>query len=199
MNEPVKAGDRIILLKMSGEFGMPPGLRGTIESVGRDPFENDGLIIMVKWDNGSSLSLLSSIDFYKKIPNEVNEGIIKGNMLEGERFDYMKNNKELFKNFDWKKILEFLNDIKESGVTNMLGSAPFLYSGRKWIENKYGDYPNNPDAFEKVLNSADEIKNEVIQGTLKSMDSKNVDELGKINNRVEKFARSFVSLFMVFH
>jgi hypothetical protein len=31
------------------------------------------------------------------------------------------------------------------------------------------------------------------------MDSKNVDELGKINNRVEKFARSFVSLFMVFH
>jgi hypothetical protein len=72
----------------------------------------------------------------KKIPNEVNEGIIKGNMLEGERFDYMKNNKELFKNFDWKKILEFLNDIKESGVTNMLGSAPFLYSGRKWIENK---------------------------------------------------------------
>ena len=51
MNEPVKAGDRIILLKMSGEFAMPPGLRGTIESVGRDPFESDGLIIMVKWEN----------------------------------------------------------------------------------------------------------------------------------------------------
>jgi hypothetical protein len=199
MNEPVKAGDRIILLKMSGEFAMPPGLRGTIESVGRDPFESDGLIIMVKWDNGSSLSLLSSVDFYKKIPNEVNEGVIKGNMFESERFNYMKNNKELFDNFDWKKILEFLNNIKESGVTNMLGSSPFLYSGRKWIENKYGDYPNNPDAFEKVLNSADEIKNEMIQGTLKSMKSGGYDDIGKINNRVEKFARSFLTLFMVFH
>ena len=199
MNEPVKAGDRIILLKMSGEFAMPPGLRGTIESVGRDPFESDGLIIMVKWDNGSSLSLLSSVDFYKKIPNEVNEVVIKGNMFESERFNYMKNNKELFDNFDWKKILEFLNNIKESGVTNMLGSSPFLYSGRKWIENKYGDYPNNPDAFEKVLNSADEIKNEMIQGTLKSMKSGGYDDIGKINNRVEKFARSFLTLFMVFH
>ena len=199
MNEPVKAGDRIILLKMSGEFAMPPGLRGTIESVGRDPFESDGLIIMVKWDNGSSLSLLSSVDFYKKIPNEVNEGVIKGNMFESERFNYMKNNKELFDNFDWKKILEFLNNIKESGVTNMLGSSPFLYSGRKWIENKYGDYPNNPDALEKVLNSADEIKNEMIQGTLKSMKSGGYDDIGKINNRVEKFARSFLTLFMVFH
>ena len=199
MNEPVKAGDRIILLKMSGEFAMPPGLRGTIESVGRDPFESDGLIIMVKWDNGSSLSLLSSVDFYKKITNDVNEGVIKGNMFESERFNYMKNNKELFDNFDWKKILEFLNNIKESGVTNMLGSSPFLYSGRKWIENKYGDYPNNPDAFEKVLNSADEIKNEMIQGTLKSMKSGGYDDIGKINNRVEKFARSFLTLFMVFH
>ena len=199
MNEPVKAGDRIILLKMSGEFAMPPGLRGTIESVGRDPFESDGLIIMVKWDNGSSLSLLSSVDFYKKIPNEVNEGVIKGNMFESERFNYMKNNKELFDNFDWKKILEFLNNIKESGVTNMLGSSPFLYSGRKWIENKYGDYPNNPDALEKVLNSADEIKNEMIQGTLKSMKSEGYDDIGKINKRVEKFARSFLTLFIVFH
>ena len=199
MNEPVKVGDRIILLKMSGEYQMPPGLKGTVASIGRDPFEPDGFVIMVDWVNGSSLSLLSSVDFYKKIPNEVNEGVIKGNMFESERFNYMKNNKELFDNFDWKKILEFLNNIKESGVTNMLGSSPFLYSGRKWIENKYGDYPNNPDAFEKVLNSADEIKNEMIQGTLKSMKSGGYDDIGKINNRVEKFARSFLTLFMVFH
>lgn len=199
MNEPVKAGDRIILLKMSGEFSMPPGLRGTVQSVDKDPFEPDGLIIMVTWDNGSTLSLLSNLDFYKKIPNEVNEGIIKGNIFKDERFNYMKNNKELFENFDWKKILEFLNDIKESGVTNMYGAAPFLYSGKKWIEDKYGWGPDNREAFERVLNSSNEIKNEMIQGTLKSMDSKSADELGKINNRVEKFARSFVSLFMVFH
>ena len=199
MNEPVKVGDRIILLKMSGEYQMPPGLKGTVASIGRDPFEPDGFVIMVDWVNGSSLSLLSSVDFYKKIPNEVNESSSGGTLSESDRFNYMKNNKELFENFDWKKILDFLTNIKESGVTNMFGSAPFLYSGRKWIENKYGDYPNNPDAFEKVLNSADEIKNEMIQGTLKSMKSGGYDDIGKINNRVEKFARSFLTLFMVFH
>lgn len=199
MNELVKVGDRIILLKMSGEYQMPPGLRGTVSSVDKDPFEPDDLIIMVKWDNGSTLSLLSGLDFYKKIPNEVNENIIKGDLFKDERFNYMKNNRELFQNFDWKKILEFLNNVKESGVTNMYGAAPFLYSGKKWIEDKYGWGPDNQEAFEKVLNDANEIKNEMIQGTLKSMDSKSVDELGKINNNVEKFARSFVSLFMVFH
>ena len=199
MNEPVKVGDRIILLKMSGEYQMPPGLKGTVASIGRDPFEPDGFVIMVDWANGSSLSLLSSVDFYKKIPNEVNESSSGGTLSESDRFNYMKNNKELFENFDWKKILDFLTNIKESGVTNMFGSAPFLYSGRKWIENKYGDYPNNPDALEKVLNSADEIKNEMIQGTLKSMKSGGYDDIGKINNRVEKFARSFLTLFMVFH
>jgi hypothetical protein len=199
MNEPVKVGDRIILLKMSGEYQMPPGLKGTVASIGRDPFEPDGFVIMVDWANGSSLSLLSSVDFYKKIPNEVNESSSGGTLSESDRFNYMKNNKELFENFDWKKILDFLTNIKESGVTNMFGSAPFLYSGRKWIENKYGDYPNNPDALEKVLNSADEIKNEMIQGTLKSMKSEGYDDIGKINKRVEKFARSFLTLFMVFH
>ena len=199
MNEPVKVGDRIILLKMSGEYQMPPGLKGTVASIGRDPFEPDGFVIMVDWANGSSLSLLSSVDFYKKIPNEVNESSSGGTLSESERFNYMKNNKELFENFDWKKILDFLTNIKESGVTNMFGSAPFLYSGRKWIENKYGDYPNNPDALETVLNSADEIKNEMIQGTLKSMKSEGYDDIGKINKRVEKFARSFLTLFIVFH
>ena len=199
MNEPVKVGDRIILLKMSGEYQMPPGLKGTVASIGRDPFEPDGFVIMVDWANGSSLSLLSSVDFYKKIPNEVNESSSGGTLSESERFNYMKNNKELFENFDWKKILDFLTNIKESGVTNMFGSAPFLYSGRKWIENKYGDYPNNPDALETVLNSADEIKNEMIQGTLKSMKSEGYDDIGKINKRVEKFARSFLTHFIVFH
>ena len=199
MNEPVKVGDRIILLKMSGEYQMPPGLKGTVASIGRDPFEPVGFVIMVDWANGSSLSLLSSVDFYKKIPNEVNESSSGGTLSESDRFNYMKNNKELFENFDWKKILDFLTNIKESGVTNMFGSAPFLYSGRKWIENKYGDYPNNPDALEKVLNSADEIKNEMIQGTLKSMKSEGYDDIGKINKRVEKFARSFLTLFIVFH
>jgi hypothetical protein len=199
MNETVKVGDRIILLKMSGEYQMPPGLRGTVVSISRDPFEPDDFIIMVDWVNGSSLSLLSSIDFYKKIPNEVNENLMEDSLSKSGRFDYMKNNKELFENFDWKKILDFLTNIKESGVTNMFGSSPFLYSGRKWIENKYGDYPNYHDALEKVLNSADEIKNEMIQGTLKSMKSEGYDDLGKINKRVEKFAKSFLTLFIVFH
>lgn len=192
MNEPVKGGDRIILLNMSKEFGMPSGLKGTVTSVGADPFESDEHIIYVKWDNGSTLSLLSGIDFYKKISDKVNES--DENIDFADRFKFMRNNKDLFKNFDWKKILKFLNIVKESGVVNMFGSAPFLYGGRNWIELNYGRDPSDPEAFEKVLELADEIKNEIIQGTMKSMVLKNEDDIRQVTRNVEKNARSFFIL-----
>ena len=39
MNPEVKEGDRIICYHMEGELGVPPGTKGTVRGVGRDPFE----------------------------------------------------------------------------------------------------------------------------------------------------------------
>jgi len=66
INPEVKTGDRIICYHMESELSVPPGTKGTVVRVSRDPFEsNDEKIVEVKWDNGSKLSLLSSQDIWK--------------------------------------------------------------------------------------------------------------------------------------
>ena len=67
VNPQVNVGDRLVVLYMYDEIGVPIGTRGTAIKVSRDPFEPDGYIIQMKWDNGSALSLLSSKDIYKKV------------------------------------------------------------------------------------------------------------------------------------
>jgi hypothetical protein len=196
MNDPVKPGDRIVLLHMVGETSVTPGRKGTVQSISRDPFENDGNIISVKWDNGSTLSILDTVDYYKKLPEKVDEQLSRNQMGS-----FVVKNKDLFDNFDWKMIKEFLNHLRESGVTNMLGAVPFMISGKNWIERYYGENVPNPDAFEKVLKMADDVKNELISGSLKKIQSdKSSDniELEKVERYVKQYARKFMSLFMVF-
>ena len=74
LNPKLNVGDRIICYNMDGETSVPPGSLGTVKKIGHDPFESDGesRIIEVKWDNGSSLALVSSTDAWKLAPKQVN-------------------------------------------------------------------------------------------------------------------------------
>lgn len=196
MNDPVKPGDRIVLLHMAGETSVTPGRKGTVQSVSRDPFEVDGNIISVNWDNGSTLSILDTVDYYKKLPEKVDEQLSRNQMGS-----FVVKNKDLFDNFDWKMIKEFLENLRNSGVTNMLGAIPFMISGSKWIERYYGENVPNPDAFEKVLEMADDVKNELISGSLKKIESEKLNgqlDLDQVERYVKVYARKFMSLFMVF-
>lgn len=65
-NPPLKKGDEIICYHMGGETSVPPGTKGIVIEVGRDPFTPDEFIYEVKWENGSRLALLSSEDVWKK-------------------------------------------------------------------------------------------------------------------------------------
>ena len=60
---------------MDGETGVPPGTKGTVRRISRDPFESNGdeSIIEVIWDNGSTLALVSSTDAWKKVFKEIQE------------------------------------------------------------------------------------------------------------------------------
>mgnify|MGYP006326297295 FL=1 len=62
MNPKLEKGDRVCLLYMSGEISMNPGECGTVTSV--DTIFGD-IQYGVKWDNGSSLALLSDTDAWK--------------------------------------------------------------------------------------------------------------------------------------
>ena len=196
VNPKVKAGDRIQLFHMEGETGVPPLTKGTVKKVDLDPFEPGVDIISVNWDNGSTLSILTSEDIYKIVPNEsINESSEGTDPVH----DYVKKNKEVFKNFDWRFIREYLLKVRESGVTNMFGAAPFLYMGKENIERYYGEGNEDNENFQEVLEMADDAKYKMIQGTMKAMESKNEEiELSKVSKRLETYSIKLLQLYMSF-
>jgi len=128
LNPQLVKGDRIMCLHMDGETGVPMGTTGTVKSVTKDPFEDDGLIINVNWDNGNSLALLSVTDRWVKSSQETLE-----EQAGDSEYEYFSKNPEVFDNFDWRFLREFLKKLRDAGPVNMFEATPFLYSGKDWI------------------------------------------------------------------
>jgi hypothetical protein len=199
LNPTLKEGDRVVCYHMDGETGVPPGTEGTVRRISRDPFEPSGdeLIIEVNWDNGSTLALVSMTDAWKKPKIRVQEANNSGSGT----YDFFSQNPEVFENFDWRFFRKFLEKLRESSVVNMFQSRPFLYSGREWIDRYHGENEEDNEAFQEVLEMAEESKNKLIQGLMKYMESKNmdIDDMGYFNRLAEKFAGKIVNLFMTFN
>jgi len=193
-NPKLKSGDKIICYHMQGETGVPPGTTGIVTHVGRDPFEQDGNIISVNWDNGSKLSLLSITDAWKKNAKEIQE------QTGSPEYDYFSKNPEVFENFDYKFFKKYLLKLRESGVVNMFQASPFLYSGEEWIDRYHGEHQEDNEAFQEVLEMAEESKNKMIQGLLKYMESKkmDIDDMSKVNSLINRFAMKINQFYMTF-
>jgi hypothetical protein len=198
LNPKLKEGDKVICYHMDGETGVPPGTKGTVRRVSRDPFESNGdeSIIEVIWDNGSTLALVSSTDAWKKPKESVQESTTTGD----RHYDFFNKNPEVFENFDWRFFREFLNKLRESSVVNMFQSHPFLYSGKEWIDRYHGENQEDNEAFQEVLEMAEESKMKLVQGLMKYMESKKIDmdDMSRVNHMAEKFASKIVQLYMTF-
>ena len=196
LNPELKVGDRIMCFHMEGETGVPPGTLGTVIRITRDPFEseNDSLIT-VKWDNGSTLALITSTDAWKLAPQQIKEQV-----TGSPEYDFFRKNPEVFENFDYKFLKKFLQKLRDSGVINMFQAAPFLYSGKEWIDRYHGEHEEDNQEFQEVLEMADEAKNKMIQGLLKYMESKNmdVDDMSRVNNLIDRFAVKINQLYVTF-
>jgi hypothetical protein len=199
MNEKLKPGDKIMLYQMTDE-SVSPGTKGTVVKIIRDPFEDDNLIIHVIWDNGSTLSLLSKYDYWKKVgESSINES--------RSQSKFVLDNSDLFKNFDVKFFREYLLDIRNSGIENMLGVSPLLYSGSDYITQRYGspydvedDWEESRfDAYERVIQKADIAKNKLINGVMKSLEESGKDfDITKVKYDIERVARKLVSMYVTF-
>jgi hypothetical protein len=196
LNPPVKSGDKIVCYHMDGETGVPAGTFGVVRTVTRDPFEtdNDGQIIGVDWENGSKLSLLTTTDAWKKVVEEIQEA------TGSPEYDFFSKNSEIFENFDYKFLKKYLLKLRDSGVINMFQAAPFLYSGKDWIDRYHGEHQEDNEAFQEMLEMADESKNKMIQGLLKYMESKNIDidDMDRVNNLMRKFATKINQFYITF-
>ena len=112
----------------------------------------------------------------------------------------LKKNPEVFENFDYNFLKKFLLKLRESGVINMFQAAPFLYSGKDWIDRYHGEHQEDNEAFQEMLEMAEESKNKMIQGLLKYMESKNIeiDDMDRVNNLMRKFATKINQFYITF-
>ena len=195
LNPELKVGDKIMCYHMEGETSVSPGTIGVVRKIGRDPFEDENSqIIEVKWENGSTLALISSTDAWKKVVEEIQEA------TGSPEYDFFSKNPEVFENFDYKFLKKFLQKVRDSGVINMFQAAPFLYSGKEWIDRYHGENQEDNEAFQEVLEMADDAKNKMIQGLLKYMESKNMDadDMSRVNNLINRFAIKVNQLYITF-
>jgi hypothetical protein len=191
LNPKLVVGDRIMCLHMDGEISVPIGTTGKVNRVSRDPFEVDSDIISVDWDNGSKLSLLTATDSWIK----TDEGVIK----ESSEVEFFTKNPEVFENFDYKFLRDYIMKLRDSSVINMFQSPPFLYSGKEWIDRYYGENQEDNEAFQEVLEMADESKDKMIQGVLKYMEANDMEiDLNRINILIRKFAYTILKFYISF-
>ena len=107
LNPKLSVGDKVICLYMDGETSVPPGTLGVVRSVVRDPFEDDGTIYNMSWDNGSELGLVSTSDSWTKLDeSQIVESV-------SATYDFFENNPDLFENFDYKFFRNFLLKLKK--------------------------------------------------------------------------------------
>jgi hypothetical protein len=196
INPEVKTGDRIICYHMESELSVPPGTKGTVVRVSRDPFEsNDEKIVEVKWDNGSKLSLLSSQDIWKLDKKNIREAV-----QAPPEYDYFKQNPEIFVNYDWRFLKKYLYLLRDTGLVNMFEASPFLFSGKEWIDRYYGEGREDDEKFQKFLDESEIAKNKMIQGTLKYMESKGKEiEIEEVNRILRRMAQKMVQLYVTFN
>jgi hypothetical protein len=114
-----------------------------------------------------------------------------------DRDKFIMDNIELFKYFNIKFLKKYLLMVRESSITNMMGASPYLYMGRERIQHefKYKDI-NNEEAFEEVLDHANQAQAEMINGVINYLNDKGIEEdMSSINKYLQRFATKIVQTY----
>lgn len=193
LNPELNIGDRVVIMDMSGESGIKPGMGGEVRRLtkvfGTIQYE-------VKWDDGSSLQILSDVDKWMK--EEDWERLKNRRKKVDESFDpdFVRKNKNLVQDFEMAKMHKFYEVLRKSSVVNMWGASPYFWMGKDRIahEHYYTDMGDEQaEAFEQVLDSADEIKDILIRGALKTLEREGKEvTLDTVKRMAERKARQIV-------
>jgi hypothetical protein len=192
INPKLKAGDRVVLLHMDGESNVPPGTWGTVKR-GYQLFDTDQYD--VDWDNGSTLSIIADEDMWDtKLNNR--KKIVKED--EVDRLNSLMKNSLVFKLFNMKFLYKYLLIIKQTGIVNMFGAGDYLWMGKERIKHefKYKDIPNE-EAFEEMLDMADQAQGEMINGVIKVLEKEGKEEtLSNINYYLRRYATKVIQNYV---
>jgi hypothetical protein len=88
-------------------------------------------------------------------------------------------------------------DIGESGITNMLGAAPYLYMGKDRIKHEFKYKDIDEDSSEKVLEKANQSQSEMINGTIKALKAQGKEgSLENINTYISRYATKVIETYI---
>jgi hypothetical protein len=193
MNPELKIGDKVrCLLMKDDELSVPPGTMGIVERISSFGKEKH---YYVKWENGSTLALLSDADLWDKGQPKKNK---ESNELLEVNMKFILRNEEVWKFFNVKLITKFLEALRSSGVINMFGASPLLYMGRDKIQRKFEDeYGSDSDDFQNVLDMANDVQADLIHGVIEILNKEGKEEsLENINNYLRKYSTKLWETFV---
>lgn len=118
----------------------------------------------------------------------------------GVNIEIMKLYHKLVRDYQLKKIFEYLNTLQKTGITNMFGATPYLYGGREWIQKQIDYFDIEEDEnVEKLLDMADEIKNNIISGALKRQEREETNNfIRSVERRVQQESKDILKIWMDF-
>jgi hypothetical protein len=194
LNPELSEGDRIVLLRMGNDPNpVSPLSRGTVIRIS-EVF--GGLIYNIKWDDGSSLSVIPEEDTWvfeedyesRKSSKNLNESVNNKKFL-----DFVMKNKDLFKNINTRRFRLYLSAIRDTSIVNMFQASYFLICGKERLQH-FVKYMNvrNKKALKYVIDNADEVRDEMIRASINSLERKNKEistrsvetEMNKISNEL---------------
>ena len=205
LNPELVVGDKIRLIHMDDPFSpISVGTIGKVTDKTRDPFTEKGEFMYgIEWENGRTLNLMPEDSWM--IVDQLQEQI-GGNP---DRYAFISELLKKLSGGDLRKLNQFLLNLRDSGITNMWGATPFIYSGRDWIEKwvKAENFKNTgelelPEDNEKlfeVLDQADEMRNIMARGAMNALRNRDDDfDINDINDELFKLAKEVVSFYMEF-
>ncbi len=200
LNPRLKVGDRVCLYYMPKEYSIPVNTYGTVTKAQHIFGESH---YSVNWDNGSTLMLIGGEDKWGFEPlKKMGEKIKIKEQISNKSFDVLfGKNGDVFKSFNMKFFYKYLALIRKSSIVNMFGAAPYLYMGRERLEHefKYVDI-HNEEAFDEVLELADQAQSEMINGVINVLESKGIeDTLENINRYLRVYSVKVLENYIHLH
>jgi abortive infection bacteriophage resistance protein len=183
LNPKLEPGDRIVLLHMDDPYSaVRMGTKGTVLKIVRVPFDM-GYQYNVKWDDGSVLDLLPETDSWV-LATDVKS---KKNLTTEEFSQELKTlskHKDIIKNMDYRPVLDFLKLVQKSGLVNMLQARVFLMSDSKNLHKLIYKFDGEPEDYPELFENIDEVRNILINETIRIMQEQNMEFDDSTVNRV---------------
>jgi hypothetical protein len=110
----------------------------------------------------------------------------------------LKKSKDKFKNYEVSKLIKYLTAVRDASFINMLQASYFLICGEERAEHETR-YSNktNKKAYQYVLDNADEVRDIMIRGAMKTLEDSNKEiSPESVERLMRRDAQQFLLLYM---